>query len=50
MSGIMRCIKIVRIDQDGASDEASRPLGIEAEVEVDIWRLRYAIASRPDWT
>ncbi len=30
--------------QDDVSDEASRPLGIEAEVEVDIWRLKYAMA------
>ncbi len=30
--------------QDDASDEASRPLGIEVEFEVDVWRLRYAIA------
>ncbi len=30
--------------QDDANDEVSRPLGIEAKVEVDIWRLRYAMA------
>ncbi len=37
--------------QDDASDEASRPLGIEAEVEVDdlrfevdVRRLKYAMA------
>ncbi len=37
--------------QDNASDEASRPLRIEAEVEVDdlrievdVWRLRYTMA------
>ncbi len=37
--------------QDDASDETSRPLGIEAEIEVDdlrieidIQRLRYAVA------
>ncbi len=35
-SGIMRRIRMVRIHQDDASDEASRPLGIEAEVEVDV--------------
>ncbi len=42
---------MVRIHQDNASNEASRPLGIEAEVEVDdlrievdVWRLRYAMA------
>ncbi len=27
---------MVQMDQDDASDEASRPLGIEAEVEVDV--------------
>ncbi len=47
----MRRIRTVRMHQDDASDEASRPLGIEAEVEVDdlrievdVWRLRYAMA------
>ncbi len=35
---------MVRIHQDDASDEVSRPLGIEAGVEVDAWRLRYAMA------
>ncbi len=39
---------MIRMHQDDASDEVSRPLGIETEieveVEVDIWRLRYAIA------
>ncbi len=56
-SGIMRCIRMVRIHQDDASDEASRPLGIEAEfevddlrIEVDVRRLRYAMARRPDCT
>ncbi len=51
MSGIMRCIRTVRMHQDDASDKASRPLGIEAEVEVDnskievdVWRLKYAMA------
>ncbi len=39
-SGIMRRIRMVRMYQDVASDEASRPLGIEAEVEVDDLRLR----------
>ncbi len=34
-SGIMRYIRMVRMHQDVASDEASRPLGVEAEVEVD---------------
>ncbi len=29
-------IKMVRTYQDDASDEASRSLGIEAEVEVDV--------------
>ncbi len=50
-SEIMRRIRMVQMHQDDASDEASRPLGIEAEVElddlrieVDVWRLRYAIA------
>ncbi len=50
-SGIMRRIRTVRMHQDDASDEASRSLGIEAEVEVDdlrievdIRRLRYAMA------
>ncbi len=27
---------MVRMHQDDASDEASRPLGIKAEVEVDV--------------
>ncbi len=31
---------MIRIYQDDASDEASGPLGIEAEVEVDDLRLR----------
>ncbi len=35
-SGIMRRIRTVRMHQDDVSDEASRPLGIEAEVEVDV--------------
>ncbi len=50
-SGIMRRIRIVRIHQDDASDKASKPLGIEFEVEVDdsrievdVWRLKYAMA------
>ncbi len=43
-SRIMRHIKMVRMYQDDASDEASRPLGIGAEVEIDVWRLRYAMA------
>ncbi len=30
--------------QDDTSDEASRPLRIEAEIEVDVWRLSYAMA------
>ncbi len=29
--------------QDNASDEANRPLGIEAEVEIDDLRLRYML-------
>ncbi len=32
----MRHNKMVQMHQDDASDEASRPFGIEAEVEVDI--------------
>ncbi len=40
MSGIMRHIRMVQMHQDDASDEANRPLGIEAEVEVDDLRLR----------
>ncbi len=47
----MRRIRTVRMYQDDASDEASRPLGIEAEVEVDdsrvevdVWRLKYTMA------
>ncbi len=35
---------MVGMYQDDVSDEASRLLRIEAEVEVDVWRLRYAIA------
>ncbi len=35
---------MVRMHQDDASDEVSRPLGIEAEVKVDAWKLRYAMA------
>ncbi len=42
---------MVRMYQDDASDEASRPLEIEAEVEiddlrieVDVRRLRYVMA------
>ncbi len=42
---------MIQMHQDDASDEASRPLGIEAEVEVDdlrievdVRRLRYAMA------
>ncbi len=42
---------MVRMHQDDANDEASRLLGIEAEVEVDdlrievdIGRLKYAMA------
>ncbi len=31
---------MVQTHQDNASDKASRPLGIEAEVEVDDLRLR----------
>ncbi len=47
----MKPIRMVRMYQDNASDEASRPLGIEAEVEVDdlrievnVRRLKYAMA------
>ncbi len=50
-SGIMRRIRMVRMHQDDASNEASRPLEIEVEVEVDdlrievdVRRLRYAMA------
>ncbi len=35
-SGIRRRIRTVRMHQDDTSDEAGRPLGIEAEVEVDV--------------
>ncbi len=42
---------MVQMHQDDASDEVNRPLGIEAEVEVDVLRievdvrkLRYAMA------
>ncbi len=35
-SGIMRYIRTVRMHQDNANDKASRPLGIEAEIEVDV--------------
>ncbi len=42
-SGIMRRIKMVQMHQDNASDEASRPLGIEAEVEVDDLRIEVDI-------
>ncbi len=35
-SGIMRRIRTVRTHQDDANDEASRPLGIEAEVEFEV--------------
>ncbi len=40
MSGIMRRIRTVQMHQDDASDEVSRPLRIETEVEVDDLRLR----------
>ncbi len=43
-SGIMRRIRTVQMYQDDASDEANRPLGLEAEFEVDVWKLRYAMA------
>ncbi len=50
-SGIMRRIKKVQLHQDDASDEASRPLGIEAEVEVDDlglrWMLEVEIRNKP---
>ncbi len=32
----MRRIKMVRMHQEDANDEASRPLGIEAEVEAEV--------------
>ncbi len=35
-SGIMKRIRMVRMHQDDTSDEASRPLGIKAEVEVEV--------------
>ncbi len=35
---------MVGMYQDDVSDEASRPLGINVEVEIDIWSLRYAMA------
>ncbi len=41
---------MVRMHQDDASDDANRPLGIETKVEVDVWRLRYAMVRRPDCT
>ncbi len=34
-SGIMRHIRMVRMHEDDASDEASRPLEIESEDEVE---------------
>ncbi len=43
-SGIMRRIRTIQMHQNDASDEASKPLGIEAEFEVDVWSLRYAMA------
>ncbi len=39
-SGIMRRIRTVRMHQDDVSDKANRPLGIEAEIEVDDLTLR----------
>ena len=36
----MKRIKMVQMYQDNANDKASRPLGIEAEVDVDDLRLR----------
>ncbi len=42
-SGIMRRIRIVRMHQEDASDEASRPLGIEAEVELDDLKIEVDI-------
>ncbi len=35
-SEIMRRIRMVQMHQDDASDEASRPLRIEAEVEFEV--------------
>ncbi len=35
-SGIIRLMKMVQMHQDNASDEASSPLGIEAEFEVEV--------------
>ncbi len=35
-SRIMRRIRMVQMHQDDASDATSRPLGIEAEIEVEI--------------
>ncbi len=35
-SRIMRRIRMARMNQDDASDEASRLLGLEAEVEVEV--------------
>ncbi len=40
VSGWYECIKMVRMYQDDASDEASRPLEMKAKVEVDDLRLR----------
>ncbi len=36
ISGIMRHIRTVRMHQDDTSDEGSRPLGIEAEFEIEV--------------
>ncbi len=48
----MRRIRMVQMHQDDASDEASRLLGIEAEVEVDDLRLRemleVEVGNRPE--
>ncbi len=49
-SGIMRRIKMVQMHQADTSDKARRPMRIESEIEVDdlrievdVWRLRYAM-------
>ena len=41
---------MVQMHKDNASDKASRPLGIEAKIEIDVWRLRYATAQKPGCT
>ncbi len=40
-------LRMMKMYQDNVNNEA---IGIEAEVEIDVWRLRYAMAWRPDCT